>query len=88
MTDPNPVIADCAPVELELKPGEYWWCSCGKSNNQPFCDGSHREDRVFSPMRFEIKDRARSVKLCLCKYTKTSPYCDQTHRDLDECAGS
>ena len=42
----EPVIAQKAPYPLELEPGSYWWCACGKSQNQPFCDGSHARGRA------------------------------------------
>jgi CDGSH-type Zn-finger protein len=41
-TEPTPVIADKMPAVIKLEAGEYWWCSCGKSSKQPFCDGSHQ----------------------------------------------
>ncbi len=85
MADPRPVIAECKPVVLNLEPGEYWWCQCGKSQSQPFCDGSHKVEGIFKPVMFEIKDGTRSVKLCRCKQTRSAPYCDQTHRQLEEC---
>jgi CDGSH-type Zn-finger protein len=81
---PRPEIAACRPISVELEPGEYWWCQCGKSQDQPFCDGSHRAERIFSPKKIEL-DRTRTVKLCVCKQTSTPPYCDQTHIRLKEC---
>ena len=79
MADPN--VPSKKPVTLELEPGTYWWCACGLSEDQPFCDGSHREAGVFSPMEFTV-ERKQRVKLCQCKHTKTPPYCDMTHQDL------
>ncbi len=76
----QPEIAKKAPYALELEPGEYWWCSCGRSRNQPFCDGSHKGSE-FSPMRVEIGE-AQKVWLCGCKHSLKAPMCDGTHKSL------
>lgn len=76
----EPVVAQKSPYPLELEPGKYWWCACGRSANQPFCDGSHK-DTGFSPVAFELEE-AKKVWLCGCKHTKNRPFCDGTHRDL------
>jgi CDGSH-type Zn-finger protein len=77
--------AECpkkSPYVVELEPGTYWWCACGKSKNQPFCDGSHA-GTDFSPVEFEITEK-KKYGLCGCKQTQTPPMCDATHRKLDE----
>ena len=76
----DPVIADRKPAVLELEPGTYWWCSCGKSKNQPFCDGSHAGSE-FSPMELVI-DENKKVALCQCKHASKAPLCDGTHNRL------
>lgn len=81
VSNQKPEIAATTPITLELEPGTYWFCQCGKSQDQPFCDGAHKEEGVFSPLEFTI-DRKKSVKLCRCKQTATPPYCDLTHREL------
>ena len=74
------VIAADSPAVLELEAGTYWWCRCGRSRNQPFCDGSHR-DTEFTPLEFKIAEK-KKVALCRCKHTKGAPFCDGTHREL------
>lgn len=76
----EPVIADKKPVVMELDAGDYFWCSCGRSNNQPFCDGSH-QGTDFTPMKFTIKKKQR-VALCACKHTENQPFCDGSHAQL------
>lgn len=76
----EPKIADTRPAVLELEPGTYFWCSCGQSSNQPYCDGSHKGSE-FAPIKFEVEEKKR-VALCLCKRTAGSPMCDGTHKSL------
>jgi CDGSH-type Zn-finger protein len=76
----DPVVYDCNPAELELEAGEYWWCSCGRSMNQPFCDGSH-EGTGLEPVPFYIKEK-NTVWLCNCKHTQNKPFCDGSHNNL------
>jgi len=76
----EPVIPKKGPYAIELEPGDYWWCACGRSKNQPFCDGSHKETE-FSPVKFTITEK-RKYAICGCKHTKNPPYCDSTHHSL------
>ena len=66
------------PIEVNLKKGEtYHWCTCGKTADEPFCDGSH-EGSEFTPLAFTA-DRDRKAFLCSCKQTKKPPFCDGSH---------
>jgi CDGSH-type Zn-finger protein len=76
----NPIIAAKFPASANLEPGTYFWCACGKSKNQPFCDSSHQGSGIF-PIQFKI-DVKKEVYLCQCKQSKNKPYCDGTHRSL------
>ena len=74
------VIAARRPALVELEPGSYWWCRCGRSKNQPFCDGSHA-GTGFEPVELVVEEKQRYV-LCQCKQTGTRPHCDGTHGSL------
>ncbi len=76
----KPVIAAREPAVQELEPSTYYWCACGRSKNQPFCDGSH-QGTGFEPLAFEITER-KQVALCQCKHTANPPWCDGTHNRL------
>lgn len=76
----KPLIAARVPAQVTLKPGTFAWCACGRSSNQPFCDGSHKGTQ-FTPVFFKIAEE-REAWLCQCKQTKNPPYCDGTHKTL------
>ena len=76
----EPLIAKVGPYALELQAGEYWWCACGRSNDQPFCDGSHK-GTGFEPVRLGL-DQAQKVWLCGCKHSADKPFCDGTHKQF------
>jgi glutamate synthase domain-containing protein 2/CDGSH-type Zn-finger protein len=79
----EPIIADDKPRISFLEPGEaYYWCACGRSSNQPFCDGSHR-GTSFAPKEFSV-EAAEEVALCMCKRTANPPNCDGTHSSLSQ----
>ena len=79
----KPKIADRKPIKVELKKGdEQYWCACGLSKNQPYCDGSHRTTDI-TPKKFVAEDTGDAY-LCMCKYSKNPPYCDGTHAKLKE----
>ena len=79
MAEPN--IAQKAPFPADVTAGKkYFWCACGKSANQPFCDGSH-SDTEFAPVAYEA-DKDRTLYFCGCKRTAGAPLCDGTHSSL------
>ena len=73
----EPIIAQKSPFVQKMAPGAYWWCACGASKQQPFCDGSHK-DTGFTPVRYEATADAK-VFFCGCKATANQPLCDGTH---------
>jgi len=78
----KPVVADNKPKKVTLSKGqEYYFCACGRSSDQPFCDGSHA-DTSFSPKAF-VPDEEGEAYLCACKHTGNPPYCDGTHKQFD-----
>jgi CDGSH iron-sulfur domain-containing protein 3 len=69
------------PIEVQLEAGrQYYWCECGRSKSQPFCDGSHKGTE-FVPLAFSV-DQTKSAWLCTCKKTGNAPLCDGTHNKL------
>lgn len=76
----EPTIAAKQPAVMELEPGDYWYCTCGNSANQPFCNGSHK-GTDFTPMQFTIEEK-KQVALCQCKHTGNAPFCDGSHAKL------
>ncbi|MFT5462415.1 MAG: CDGSH-type Zn-finger protein [Planctomycetota bacterium] len=76
----EPEIANKMPAVLELEPGTYHYCACGRSKGQPYCDGSHAGTE-FTPMQFVIEEKKR-VALCQCKRTGNAPFCDGSHSKL------
>ena len=77
----EPEIGGRAPLPIEVTAGEsYWWCACGRSKSQPFCDGSH-EGTAFEPMEWSAPKTGR-VFFCTCKRTSKMPLCDGSHNKL------
>ena len=75
------VVAQKAPYKVEVEEGKtYFWCSCGQSDKQPYCDGSHK-GTSFLPMKFEA-EKSRQMYFCGCKQTDKQPFCDGAHSKL------
>lgn len=78
MTDTKPVRAADTPFVVEVEAGKnYFWCSCGKSQQQPFCDGAHKGSE-FSPVKY-VAEKNKQVFFCGCKATQKAPLCDGSH---------
>jgi CDGSH-type Zn-finger protein len=76
-----PHIAQKGPYKADVEAGKaYWWCQCGQSKNQPYCDGSHKGSE-FSPMKYDATE-SKTMFFCGCKHTANKPFCDGTHSKL------
>ena len=76
----KPEIPQKSPYVISVKAGTYAWCACGKSTNQPYCDGSHKGSE-FSPIIEKI-EVDKTVAWCGCKNSGNKPYCDGSHKSL------
>lgn len=79
MSDPH--VPQKSPYVMEVEPGTYAWCACGKSVNQPYCDGSHAGSE-FRPVIEKVEETKR-VAWCGCKHSKNGAFCDGTHKRID-----
>ena len=77
----EPIVAQKSPYAVEVQEGvSYYWCTCGRSNMQPFCDGSHN-GTSFEPLEYKA-EKTGTVYFCGCKKSATQPLCDGTHNKL------
>ena len=78
----TPDIPQKTPLPVDVEEGrKYFWCSCGKSDRQPFCDGSH-QGTEFLPLTY-VAETTRTLYFCACKHTRGAPLCDGSHNALD-----
>ena len=78
----TPDIPQKTPLRVDVEEGrKYFWCSCGKSDRQPFCDGSH-QGTEFLPLTY-VAETTRILYFCACKHTRGAPLCDGSHNSLD-----
>jgi CDGSH-type Zn-finger protein len=79
MSDKVAVVAGRAPIKVAVTAGaDYWWCACGKSASQPFCDGSHKGSG-FAPTRYTAEADG-DAWFCACKQSAKAPMCDGSHK--------
>jgi len=79
----KPTIADNKPIAVNLEKGKtYYFCTCGLSANQPFCDGSH-QGTSFEPKAFTAENDGEAY-LCACKHSGNIPFCDGSHTKLSK----
>ena len=77
----SPIIAQDSPIPVEVEEGKsYFWCSCGQSKRQPFCDGSHKGS-TFEPVKYTAEAN-KKVLFCGCKHSSKQPLCDGSHSKL------
>lgn len=81
---PDPTIAKRGPYPVTVVKGKnYYWCACGNSKNQPFCDGSHKGS-PFEPLLYTAEEN-EVLYFCGCKHSKDQPFCDSSHHQLGGC---
>jgi CDGSH-type Zn-finger protein len=77
----EPSIAQKAPYPTPVAAGKtYYWCSCGQSKNQPFCDGTHK-GTTFAPTPYTA-EKDGTVYFCGCKHSGKGALCDGSHAKL------
>ena len=78
----NPATPQKAPYKARVEKGKtYFWCACGLSLKQPFCDGSHKKEGKFKSLKY-LAEESKEIYFCGCKRTKCPPFCDKSHSKL------
>ena len=76
----EPIMATDEPIIVDVEAGKsYFWCACGKSKTQPFCDGAHADTEI-TPVQYDASE-STTVYFCGCKATKNQPLCDGSHKN-------
>lgn len=76
----KPVCTQKAPYAVELQAGDHYWCACGRSKNQPYCDGAHSGTGI-EPRKITV-ERSGTHYLCGCRASKNGAFCDGSHSTL------
>lgn len=76
----KPVIVQKRSLKIMMEPGTYMWCACGRSNDQPYCDGSHKGIGI-KPQKVVIEEK-QVFPWCMCRFSEKGARCDGKHRDL------
>ena len=75
----KPVSVQKSPYKVKVEKGKtYFWCACGLSLKQPFCDGSQKKERKFKSLKY-LATESKEVFFCGCKMTSHQPLCDGSH---------
>ena len=78
----NPTTPQKSPYKVRVEKGKiYFWCACGLSQKQPFCDGTHKKNGKFKSLKY-LAEESKEIYFCGCKRTKRPPFCDGTHSKL------
>ena len=78
----NPSTPQKSPYKVKVEKGKtYFWCACGVSQKQPFCDGSHKKEGKFKSLKY-LAEETKEIYFCCCKMTKRPPCCDGSHSKL------
>ena len=75
----NPAVPQKSPYKVIVEKDKiYFWCACGQSKKQPFCDGTHKKDGKYKSIKY-LADESKEIYFCGCKMTKHPPFCDGSH---------
>ena len=78
----NPVSPQKSPYKVIVEEDKtYFWCACGLSNKQPFCDGTHKIEGKFKSLKY-LADESKDIYFCGCKLSQNPPFCDGSHSKL------
>ena len=78
----NPITPQKSPYKVKVEKGKiYFWCACGLSNKQPFCDGTHKIEGKFKSLKY-LADGSKDIYFCGCKLSQNAPFCDGSHSKL------
>lgn len=78
----EPVVVQTSPMVQRTQAGSHWWCSCGRSTTQPFCDGSHKGTGL-TPVKVDLPEE-KAIAWCACKHTANAPFCDGSHSKVQQ----